>query len=118
MTAIEGWDTVTVSLDNTESLVDNPNTSRLQIESRIGDEVHVFVDGGSAGSSPPSYDMTIQRYSPYLDDWMVFNEVTGSTENVHVLESPPWEVRVNITNQAGQPEDYRAELISKTYSRT
>ncbi len=117
MTAVEDWDTVTVSLDGGESLASTPNTTRVELVSRIGDTLTISVDGGSTGAEPAQYTMTVDRYSTALDDWMEYKRVTTTTKMTHEFEAPAWRVRVNITNTSGGSASYRAEAVSETYSR-
>lgn len=116
MVEVENIETYEVTLASGESISD-VETTLPSVSTRYADSLYTSIDGGDSTTAPATYDLTQERYSEVLDDWMFFDKVTGETSRVWRDDSAPMKIRVDLTNTSGATETYRVEMISLVEGR-
>lgn len=103
-----------VTLADGDSLDSGSSDDRLTVKTKWADTINVFIDDGTTGNTPSSYDITHDVKKPGgFEEWMRDTEETGSTDNKHRLDASEKEWRVNITNQSGAEATYRIFVESR-----
>lgn len=114
MSAIEGFDTIEVTLAAGESISDVADLPT--VPSEYADALYTFVDDG-AGNAPATYDLIQERYSRAHEDWMIFDGVSDETAQSYQDDAVPYQMRVDLTNTSSGQATYRIEIISTTIGR-
>jgi hypothetical protein len=98
--------------DSFDGSIGAGNTETLEFPSCQPAEVaQVMIDGGSSGTSPSSYDYTVELYSSPLNEWMQVDSGTGLTTFTPPAPDPFGEgYRINVTNPDTSQHSYRISL--------
>lgn len=106
----------TVTLDSGQSVSGVRTDGAFTIDTTQCDELLIYIDNGSTGGTPATYDMQVDVYKyGNVDDWMFDNIFTGETARSWSIPASGPEMRIDITNANGtNGETYRIFVESRT----
>ncbi len=84
----------------------------INIDAPRAEELVVLVDNGSTDGQPATYDMTVRAYSIDLDDYQLYDEVTGSTAYSHDVNAWGNKMQLEFNNQSSSDAAYRITVES------
>lgn len=94
----------------TEKSIANGGTIQLELSTAPADTVITQIDDGTTGSNAAQYTLTQEVYSPELNDWMIYDEVTGQTALSWIDDAIGERWRITIENTSGGSANYRVRL--------
>lgn len=105
MTTREDHDATTITLDNGQSVSGQRADGALTVDSTNADLIKIFVDDGTTGNTPATYDLQAdehKRGAGFTDDWMLDRAFAGETARKWTFERVGGaEYRVDLTNTSG-----------------
>lgn len=92
-----------VTLDDGQTL--NGQDSYLEVATTKSDTIKVFIDDGTSGNAPTTYDLQgdeRKENQNFSEEWLFEREVTGRTDRRLTFENIGNDrYRINVTDQSG-----------------
>lgn len=99
---VSDTDSAVVTLDDGQSVSEQHEDGHLELDTSSCDEIRIYIDDGTTGVEPASYDLQIDKYVAVdIDDWMYDDNYTDEVARSWSLPSPSARTRIDITNVSG-----------------